>query len=289
MANVAVDIYTKKASAPYDPIPGVDVYVYIDGVGFVTASTSDSNGLAALLLPENAVYQLRFHKSGVTMQSYANITVGTANIEATVYGTVQENVVSNDSRYCLVQGYCVGWSRRIPSDATITFTPVNNPQVVDGKAVLQSKERIIVGNDGWAQVHLLRGQSYDVDIQGYLTPVRTIRVPDSLSANLSNVLFPVINVIVFDAGGSLPAGTSRDITPEVWTNAPVQLEGAAIEDLDWTSSDSGILQVVASADKVTLVGVQAGTAEVIATRKDTAYKSIPDVELTGMPVSVTVV
>lgn len=288
MANVAVDIYVLEEAAPNDPIQGVDVYVYLPGVSFVTQVTTDVDGLAALLLPENNTYELRFYKTGVTLPGRQLLVVGASSLEAIVHGTLQEDVVSNYSRYCLVQGTCLGWSRAVPKGLTIQFRPVDVPQTVDDVVIMESSLAVPIDEAGYAQVLLLRGQAYVVDIPGYLTPERKIYVPDALSAKLSRVLFPTISSIVISVGGALAVGESRELTPEVWTNAPFKLEGAATEDLEWTSSDTAVLQVTACEDKVTLLGIAQGTASLTATRKDTTHKSLPAVEISGVPVTVTV-
>lgn len=276
-----------------DPVEGVLVKIYDPtGTTFYTQAVSDVNGLAAFLL-ETLGYTMRFYKFQVGFSQPQHFTV----LEApevnsfTVRAEPFVMPIATDPRLCR----CSGFFRDLDGSAKryldLHFMPEFDPLVLDDAAVITEHKHIRTDDKGYGQIDLIRGAQYVVRVESLDgAQLRCIRVPDLASANLPDMLLAVVDRVVLTPEGpyALAVGEELVLTPEVYDSAGVKLEGSAVDDVNWRSSDTNILLVSPTQSTVVLRGLAAGSAELQATRRDQSIIRIPDVPIVGQPVSAVV-
>lgn len=290
MSYEPVDVYVKKLAG--DPVAGVTVRVFNPtGTVFYTQGTTDETGRAGFLLNTQA-YSMRFYKFQVGFAQPQQFTVlaapevNTFDVNADVF----EPPVSNDARLCRCWGYF-----RNPDGAPqrwldMHIVPEFAPILLEDAAVVPRKVIIRTDENGYAQIDLIRGGCYQVTIEGQETQERYIRVPDLSSANLPNVLYPVVARVVFDPPGpwEVTTGTELEITPTVYDSAGAELTGTGQNDVNWTSSNTSVVGLTVKETTIVLRALETGSAEVRLERKDQSIIRIPSTPIVGQPVQVSV-
>lgn len=294
MAYEQVDIYIEKENSVGVPVSGVLVKVY-DALGktFFTESTTDDNGKVGFLLyPQE--YSLRFYRfqTGFLQSQRIEVvsdplTPGTTLNAFTVYAAVFEHPVSMDSRLCRASGFFRDVTGAPRAQLDIHFIAQFRPVLLDGSLVMDERRILKTDSNGYGCIDLIRCAQYLVTIENYEDRPRTIRVPNTPSTNLPDLLFPVVEQIVL-ADVSLSIGVELDLMPIVVDSAGVPLEGVAREDVTWTIADPSVASLVVSADKLTVVGLTAGSTEILAERRDSSIVRIPNTGIYGVPVTVVV-
>lgn len=290
MSYEAVDVYVKNQLG--EPISGVIVKVFPAGSGVSnTQQITDDDGKASFMLFTQQ-YSMRLYKFGATFpqpQTFTVLEAPTLNA-FDVVGETFTLPASTDARLCK----CSGWFRSPDGSPRkyldMHFYPEFAPIVLEGSAVTPGKIAIRTDEYGFAQINLIKCGQYRVTIEGLEREERYIRVPELLSANLSNMLYAVVDRVTFDPEGpwTIAAGDELEITPTVYDSAGVVLHGTGQDDVDWSVSDTTIASVGVGEFKLTIRATGAGSLELRAARKDQSIIRIPDVPIAGQPIATTI-
>jgi hypothetical protein len=299
MGYESVDLLVTDSTPLAAPIAGVFVKVLSqDGRILFTTATTDVNGQAGFLLPSGQTYQLRYFKQAVSLPNPQYFEVlptplapGQTNT-LLVTGQLVAPPLSTDPRLCVAFGYFRGPDGSPASNTEIHFMPEFNPLWLDGAGIL--KERVIVSTDdkGYAQIPLIRFGKYSVTVAGAEDIVRHISVPDAVNVNLVDLLFPIVQLVELYAPGpytlSVAAG-DYVVQPQVYASDGELLQGSAISDVAYASSDPTVLLLLPTNNTLVLRPVAPGTASIIVRRLDLSIVHIPDPGVSVPGGTVTVV
>ena len=145
------------------------------------------------------------------------------------------------------------------------------------KAVIPKSLIVKTDVNGTATVDLYRGGEYAVYLEGYENLSRRILVPDSTTAPLPDVIFPVISQVEYTHNGSILtpvssptlslslSGTST-ATLSVETVHRSGLRISGLEEVTVASSNESILTVELTSGSIVLKAVAQGTAQVQVTK-----------------------
>lgn len=274
-----------------DPIENVVVRFYQSGsYALATMGTTDSNGLVSVLLPSGTL-TVRCFKFAYTFGAPTEIEVLEGQNNAfNVYGQGVTSSDATDSRLCNVGGFFRTESGAPAAHVDIHFVARFDPLFLDGAAVMPKRLSVRTDESGYAQTTLIRNGEYDVLVQGDIDLMRKITVPDLAATSLPDMLFPVVSRVVFDVSTpwAIPIGSSLEVIPTVYLSDGRVLEGTAQDDVTWATSDDAVMGLEVSSDKLTLQGLSAGIAELSVARSDYTIIRIPDLDITGQPVTATV-
>lgn len=287
MPTEPVDIFIGDGQGT--PLEGVLVHIFNpEGTVLFTQSITDAEGRAAFLL-ETLSYQARFFRFQTNFEQPQSLEVLVDGVNKfDIIGVPWEPPVAIDPRLCR----CSGYFRRIDGSphqyVDIRFIADFDPIVLEGSAVVPAALLTRTDTDGYLQIDLIQGARYNAYFENNGEP-RSIRVPLSPSANLPDMLFPVVERITFAEEGPyiVPIGGELVLTPTVVDSAGVPLVGTAGPDVQWTA-DSAFMTVGVGAETLTLKGVAAGETELNATRANLSIIQIPGNLIAGVPLVVTV-
>lgn len=290
MAIVPVDIYVKEPAPGSDPIESVLVRIYsADGSTLITESTTDVDGHAGFLL-ESDPYQLRLFKFQVAFSQPQSLEV--SDVEPNVFdvvGTIVTPPVASDPNLCRVSGYIRQLNGSVAPGIMIYLENLQTPLLLAGSPILPESMRFRSDRTGYVEFDLIRTAVYEATLVGQSDTVRRITVPDTSSVALGALLFPVVSSISLSPSSpTLASGGSLVVTPTVLLSNGNSLVGSGQRDVLWSSSDEDIFTVNVGETTLELVGRAAGTAELRATRKDVTIVGVPELTISGQPVTVTV-
>jgi len=291
MSFEPVDVFVKDQLEL--PVEGAMVKVYNElGDVIFTQGTTDVDGKASFLL-ETLKYSMRFYKFHTTfsMPQFFEVLAAPEDNTFDVTAETFQPPAAEDPRLCVCSGYFRDLDGSPKRHLDIHFIAQFEPVMLDDAAIFAGELHIRTDKDGYAQVCLIRGANYTARIQDQPgQDPRCIRVPDQASANLPDLLLPVVDRVVFDSVGpyTLAAGASLELGVTLYDSGDVPLEGTANQDVNWKSSDTSIFTVLVGAETVTLHGVAAGTAELLVERSDQSIIKIPVTPIEGQPAEVTV-
>lgn len=274
------------------PVEAVIVRVFNpDGSVFFTQQTTDADGKASFLLYTQQ-YSMRFYKFQATFPQPQMLEVLEAPA-VNVFDVAAEVFVppiSSDARLCRCSGYFRDPDGSVQEYLDLQFYPDFSPIVMDSAGVVPRKASIRTDANGFAQIDLIRGACYRVTIEGMEHEERFIRVPDTSSANLPDVLYAVVKRVVFSPPGpwTLNTGEELDITPTVYDSAGAVLTGTAQADVTWRTSDMSVVGLSIKETVLTLRAIAPGSANLTAERTDQSIIVIPNTPVEGQPVGITV-
>ena len=288
MTMEPVDVYVMDGVTA---VPGVVVRL-VDALNNVVAQpTTDVDGKVSFLLPAPATYQCRFYKQGVTIAQPLSMSVveggpNTFDVPAATFVAP----TSMDPRLCVVYGTFRDPAGRPAANMDIQFVTLFAPLLVDSSPVLRERVSITTDKNGYACVTLYRCGTYDVLMEGFEDNMRQIQVPDAPNAQIGYLLFPTIKQITFSpvAPYSVVAGSDLILTPTILLTSGQPLAGSGIDDLFWTCSNPEVLSLGLTPTTVVLKGKNPGTVTVTATPMDTSIRQVPEVPISGVPITVTV-
>ena len=288
---VPVNVYVVDNTPAANPIQGAVVKVFqSDGVTPISEQLTDSTGLAAFMLGSDFTYQLRYYKFQTSFPKPQVLAVLDPPAEngVQVVGTPFAPPISQDARLCIAYGFF----RRVdgsPAPFTdIQFISKFDPLIMDGAGILNERVIARTDNTGYVQIPLIRFGQYSVIVAGMEDLRRDITVPDQTNVNLPNLIFPVVNQIVFDPPPpfNLVIGTDFQTTPSIITS-----DGNPDPnywDVLWSTDDQSIAAVLPGGGVLTLRGFLPGTCNLIAKRRDNSIISIPDPGIVGGVTSINV-
>ena len=298
MSFEPVDIHVQDQFG--DPVEGVTVGVYDPtGATYYTGGVTDATGVASFLL-ETLSYSMRFYKFHTNFYNPQLFDVLAAP-ETNVFDAKAEIFVlpvAQDSRLCRCSGFFRDLDGSPKRYLDIHIISQFDPILLDDAAVISEERHLRTDEKGYAQIDLIRGAMYWARVESLgaampsptSTDLRCISVPDQPSANLPDLLLPIVARVNFTPIGpyALAVGTEVELGVEVYDSAGVLLVGAATSDVQWKSSDPNVLAVMPSGSTIKIRGVAAGTAQIIAERLNTSIIKIPNLAIAGQPAEVQV-
>lgn len=286
------------------PVPLEDVTVRAfdeTGATFITSALTDGDGYADLTLDGDdpaEVYQLRFYKVGVSIQSPAQIEVyspvsesPTGTNDFTLTGHVQTLPEATDPRLCRASGIVRGPDGRPRAGIDMSFVFLFDPVIAAPDVVLGERINTRSDKNGYIAIDLWRGACYLVTVESHENVQREVVVPDRASLNIGDLLFPVVAKVEFDPPGpwTVAVGATLEITPLVTGSDFRILAGNAQEDVSYSSADVGVAAVsILGADRILISGVAPGTTELTIARLDASIRRYLDPGIDGTPVAITV-
>lgn len=294
MAFQPVDVFCVDTTPFTNPIAGVVVKVLsTNGLIVYGQVTTDSDGHAGFLLDDGvANYQVRFFKIAVTFTNPLQIVV--SSTEPNVFdvpGELLSPPVPADSRLCTAFGFFRNVSGAPAKSTEINFIAKFDPLWVDGTGIL--KERVVVRTDetGYVQVNLFRNGQYDCTIAGEEEITRHIDVPDLPNCNIVDLIFPIPQSVVYSPVGpyTVSVGATLNLVPTVTASDGENL-GLDTDDVSYVSDNVNVfsLQMALDGKSINIVGIGAGTANIVVSRTNKSIIHIPDPGVIGSPQLITV-
>jgi hypothetical protein len=300
MGVVTCEVYALDTTLAHDPIEGVLLRIFDEtGASFITSATTDALGRAQFDVngtpaPYPIRYQVRCSKLGVTftnpeyIEVYDPLPPATAN-SYNVYGDIHVLEEATKPGFCRCAGFFVDPGGRPIEDLMIKFTNLFEPVIYDN-VVIATKVEVRTDRDGYAVVELVRGGKYVATISGMHDERLDIVVPDLPSANLKDVLYPVVASVTFSpaAPWSMLVGGYIDVTPVVTASSGAILDGIADGDVQYRTADPTVAHVAMGNGVLRISGVSAGSTTLILSRIDDSIKRIPDPAIIGSGGAISV-
>lgn len=288
------------------PVPVDDVIIRVfdeTGTTLITSGTTGDplpDGAVEFTLDGDAVpvrYQLRNYISGGSIGSPRYIDVYSPAVDAPTGANNFELEAAlftlpgaTNPRLCRASGYVLGPDGRPRPGIDIHFIPCFSPLVVDGYGVLGERVACRSDSTGYVSVDLFRTGEYRAVVESHENSAREVTVPDRTSINIFHLMFPRVATVDWSVADpwSVAAGSSFDVVPTITATDFRVLEGAACEDVTYTVENTAVATVQVVGTSVRVTGVAPGTTNVVVTRLDTSLVYIPDLDVTGGTVAVTV-
>lgn len=280
------------------PVSGVVVRVFdSSGTSFLMQGVTDAVGKVNFNLLAPVSYQVRFFKPKYSIFATQNLNVISAPVapdtnEFEVVGHVFKPPEAVHPRLCRCSGFFLRPNGAPAPNHDIHFIAKFDPLLFEGDAMLTERVHGRTDQRGYFETDLVRCGKYDVTVEGFEDRLRCVTVPDYPSANLPDLLFPVVDRVELDPPGPYGIGIGLaqqvELTPTVWTSSGLQLTGTALYDVLWRVADPTVACVEATSTKLVLRGLAPGATELLALRADRSIIRIPNTPIAGVPVAITV-
>lgn len=310
MASETVRVFVVDEQTP-TPSPLENVLVRIfnaAGDTFITQDYTDVQGIADFTLDGDdppIEYQARLSKTGVAfdgslgddskspqlLEVYsppASAPSGTNDF--TIKGQSFSRPAASDPRLCRASGFFRRADGSPYPGLDLIFTPRFKPAIVDGDSVMWGSIHTRTDEDGYLEIDLYRGGEYSVLVETLDDCPRDVVVPDASSENLVELLFPVVDQVVFaPTSVTLAVGETADVVPTVTASDQRVLDGAASNDVEYTVLDTDVATVSVQSDKIVITAVAAGMTQLDVGRLDESIVVIPDsgITYTALPITVS--
>lgn len=196
---------------------------------------------------------------------------------------------ATDPRLCRCSGFFKRPDGLPYTSLDILFVPKFKPTLVDGDTLMGGTVNVRTDSDGFAQIDLYRTGLYKAYIESLDDTPRDLVIPDASSESLSDLLFPVVESVVFaPASLNMSVDDTEDVIPTVTASDQRVLDGAAGGDVKYVSADESVATVSTLKDKIVITAVGAGTTQVDVERLDESVVIIPDTPIVFTPLSITV-
>lgn len=246
---------------------------------------------------DGTLYQLRFYISGGSILSPQYIEVfspasgsptGANNFE--IIATLFTLPTAADVNLCRASGHVIGPTGAAKRGIDIHFIPLAAPMMVANKVVLGERIAVRTDADGYVSLDLFREGLYLATVESHENIQREITVPDRSSVNIGHLLFPIVSVVEYDPVGPFTVAVDDDleVTPTVITSSFVELDDVADADVEYTVDDEAIASVSVLSDRIVITGVSPGATNLRVTRRDSSILYVPDAEISGGVVVITV-
>ena len=162
------------------------------------------------------------------------------------------------------------------------------PQVLYGSLI--AGEVVADAPDGYIQIDLIRGATYEVVLPGWPEISRKVLVPDRGGVLLADLLFPIPISVTWLTGVSVTVqeGETAEVTPEVLGTDYADWDMGGIY-LTYTMADEAIAVMVMNGTAMSVTGKVAGTTTLTATRTDKCFLVLPDRPLLTGVLTVNVI
>jgi uncharacterized protein YjdB len=309
MASETVRVFVEDEQSPTPaPIENVLVRVFdAAGAVFISQDYTDALGIADFTLdgddPPNG-YTIRLSKTGVAFDGNlgdgskspqkievwtppANAPSGTNDFE--VRGQTFNRPVATDPRLCRLSGFFRRSDGEPYAWLDFRFKPCFKPAIVDDDGVLWGTIEARTDEDGYIEIDLFREGEYRVTVETLTDDERLIVIPDVSSENIVEILFSIVETVVFlPASLTMAVDDQEEVVPTVIASNQQVLEGTAQQDVEYTSSDETVAIVTVQSDLLVITAVGVGTCQIDVARLDESIVVIPDTGITYTPLSITV-
>ena len=290
MSYEPVDIEVTDSTPAMNALDGVVVKILsADGKTVVGQFTTGVDGTISTLLP-TGTYQVRCFKFGVSFGAkLIEVLTNPATNYFAIAGTKYVYPSSIDNRICTAAGHFRTPSGVVARGIDIHFIAKWSPITLDGSAIMPERVTTRSNDEGYVEINLIRFGQYDVTIEGMEDYQRCISVPDSPYVNVSDLIFPVVDVISFEESGPYAVRKGQDLifTPHVFATDLNELTPIS-SDVNWSTSDSTKLALNVQPGYIVVTGRELGTFQLSAVRRDSSIIRIPNTPIQGVPVTVTV-
>lgn len=300
---VLVTMVVEDDQAVPQPVEDVRIRVFDATDTFVTELETDSSGEAEVVLDGDPDpgrdYIVRLFKSGWTfpngntqvIQVHEPVVAPATNtfdFEASEYVLP----ASSHPNMCLISGYIGNQARQAMKGVALRFLPQvecpdayvsgfpfpGDPTVVDEMSLL-AHAKFTTDADGYVEILLPRGATFDCHIYGLETPgvqiVHQIYVPDAAAASLEDVLFPYVASVEWDKSSiAIAVEGTGTLTPTVIGSNLQNIYGSVPIGalLEFSSDDEDVATVELQDDATLLItGLSAGTANISVARIDNTW------------------
>lgn len=284
-----------RSSIDQTPLAGVTVRV-LNRTTLQTRSTgtTDSQGIAAFVLPANTSYEVRYFLEGAKVPQPTSLTLAESDVEAEAQVQPPDPHTSVDSRVCVVYGHLLG-AGGLPIRTRVKIKPAPEGQ----GALYAGGYHALFQPGGFAEhevtvqgchIPLLRGVCYDVMLHLLEDTTLRVKVPDAANVNLTDLLWPYLKELSFEPAYSpaFSVGEFRSyILSGIRSDAnAMDMNGA---NLLFVSSNPSVVTVEYGAGTLTMRAVGSGTAEISVTEYDPpALNRVPTPAIAPFPIQVTV-
>jgi len=308
-----------------NPIVGVLARVHTSLGVFVTQDYSAMSGpdaIASVTVDGDAPpisYTVRFSKNGVAFDGNlgaiskspqqfdawvpaASSPTGTNDFD--IKGETFVRPVATNPRLCRASGFFKDLSGRPLAGLDIKFINDFMPAIVEGNAVLGEALAGRTDKDGYMQLDMYRFGKYYAWVDSVNTVKdsprgtmgtdsigfnRLICVPDQSSISLIDLLFPIVNTVVFSPGSiSVAVDAFANLGVVVTATDNRTLTGFAPQDVLYTIADPTIAAIRYTDTNLQIVGLAPGVTTLTAVRRDQTVVRIPNTPISGQPITVTV-
>jgi hypothetical protein len=193
--------------------------------------------------------------------------------------------VATDSNLCRCSGFFRDADGSLLVGGTLWFVRTTQPHLLLLDALLGERIRVVTDADGYAQVDLVRDAVYRLEHSALIDVNLEMRVPVASSANLPDVIFPIVSYIspttspVALAAGA--AASIQDVSIVYRSGLSVVLSEFVdgVYPVEFESDDPAVAGVGVVDGQVAITAIAAGTANITATRviedEDTAIAAVP--------------
>jgi uncharacterized protein YjdB len=266
-----------------------------------TGTGANNAGEIILSVPTTGDYTMRLSmdESGYSVtspQSFSVVAGGTTENTFDVSITLFIAPSATDATLCRCSGYFKDLTGAALGDVDITLVSLSKPLILGTAAVADERKSITTDASGYAQIDLIRGAEYRVEIEGFIDLTLPITIPNAVSANLPDVIFPFVTGVTFD-----PVTLTVAAKATATSTAVVDYRSGLALALDkftgelpvtFASSDTEIATVSVDGASVKVEGVVAGAVTITVERalddSDTATTIFPDPGAVTGQIAVTV-
>jgi hypothetical protein len=294
MGYEAVDFYITDSSPLRKPIAHVLVKVFSeDGRLVYTQAQTDVAGHVGFLLSSGFPYQARFYKQNVSLKNprFFQVLEPPALNAFDVIADLTPPPTPTDRRLCTAYGRFRTATGSPAANVGLHFNAKFKPFMLDEAGIVTEHGDLRTDEEGYVQVNLIRCGQYEFTLEGAKDYTRVITVPDTPNVSLPDLLFPVVASVTFEPPPPyiLPTGADLQVTPTLRASDGEVLNGTALDEVVWSSSEPDVLVVLPAGPKVTLRGVSGGVASILIRRANYSIIRYPDLPIAGQPAVVTVI
>jgi hypothetical protein len=256
-------------------VDGVLIRIYSGATLITTGITGEGDNSSGNRIFDLDVgdYTARFSMSGsgyTIVSPQAFTVIGDDTDDFTISVERLTRPVSTNPALCRCSGYVIDLAGQPLKNASVTFEGRNPPTLLGNDYI--GKDRLVVVSDksGYLQTDLIRNGVYRVVVSSYQDLTFEIKVPNLSSANLPDVIFPIVTAVQFD-----PEDVSVGIAESVTSDCTVVYRsGLAIPVPDFESttpvslktSDKSVATAKFVDGVVEITGISAGTCTISAVR-----------------------
>ncbi len=283
-----VSVTLKDTTIAHDPVVGATVRFYDTLNTFITQAVTDALGKVSVLLPGAAspagvVYYVRAYKPGCSFASPFSITVFEPALPAPDNNDFLMDVnifeVANSTLpgICRVSGFLYGQDGKPLPNAMIRLVPYHGSPRVYYAGLVASIIETQSDDDGKVLFDAMCGGTYEVVVADRAELRRRVKIPERAGLLFGDLVYPIPVDVTFDPAGPylVHVGVPFNLTPHVigsdwndWSDGGIYV--------DYKSDDLAILTLSRSGSVVVLTGNTPGTANVVVTRTDKAFRVVPD-------------
>tara|TARA_Y100000034_G_scaffold127164_2_gene179564 strand:+ start:590 stop:1498 length:909 start_codon:yes stop_codon:yes gene_type:complete len=301
MAAVTFYTYDGADRTQDTALESVQVRVYsLDGETFVTLGTTDSDGEVVFDLTDDTTYWVRCFKTGFAFESKLSADVASDDVSFSVEGAnLRELPPSTADNLCRVSGYVVNVAGAPVGGISFYFMISDYIKIVGSTMVTATKLSVLSDSEGYVEVELIQGAVYEVMAEGWIDETIRVKVPESQSASITELLWPYpARVELSDTELSIAEGSSESVTYSVVLSSGVTTpfyysDSEKISSGTYvgiSTSDAAVASIGGTeAGTVVITGESAGTATISFEAKSSSYRRrSPELSLSFDAITITV-